>query len=657
MVRFELQGKNSEICRGMGTESEILQRKLDAAERHYKFLLSQTEKSHAMRLSEIETQIKESWKWKIGNRLVESYIRCVNFVKNPLKFMLNKDFRKKWGDNLPSGEKTDFAASEKTEIDFPVVDTELAAKEEQPSLNVTAINPVNPDKPEKPTVAAIATAGTLNGFEPECKLVTLRPDNWKEILTDAKPALFLLESAPIEDQGTWKYKLGGFPAHEGGGIEGLVNFLKERGVPSLYWTHDHASDLKTDASKTHLFDRAVTLPHAVQPNIHNPLNGNVRNLDVCYAGSVNGALIQSGAMEVVLDPALTYGLHIYDDQFGSTGIGTDKVRFPSKYQTHVKGRLNFTEMVQVYRKYKVFLNPDSAFKGSSAIPRRVFELLASGTPVIANHTRELDELPGNIIFLTDSKEQTRTHLELLLNDRISWLRSSIRGIRYVMEFHTYRHRLKELLSTVGHVQKPIALPSITLLIRFDMENADLGQLAEKIVHQTHRPEVVFLLVMNEPDKDSFMRFSSALGSIKSFMIRIFHDQMIGLIRDSSVSDFYAVWDAKNGYGPDYLKDYALATLYSGLPYYGKPDYFEMKGGALAEVNPMSQFTCINNVPLSTLMFRREKLSSFNPALLHRSDTIFESFVREIQGLDPLNYVKAERDDLQEQMSDKSVIFG
>ena len=63
------------------------------------------------------------------------------------------------------------------------------------------------------------------------------------------------------------------------------------------------------------------------------------------------------------------------------------------------GSLNYAQMLTAYRAYKVFLNVNSVVESPSMCARRIFEISASGTPVVSAPSAaigqffEADEVP------------------------------------------------------------------------------------------------------------------------------------------------------------------------------------------------------------------------------------------------------------------------
>lgn len=270
--------------------------------------------------------------------------------------------------------------------------------------------------------------------------------------------------------------------------------------------------------------------------------------------------------------------------------------------------------------------------------RRVFELLACGTPVISTYSKGIVEMLGDSVFLTESEPDTKKHLDLLLNDPTAWMKASVAGIRKVMEFHTYNHRINEVFNKTGLAGIPGVLPEISLLVRTDNEKG-LSVLADRIREQTHLPKSVVLVSEFELSNEKTEQFARMVAPVNIFPLVFYQDKLPQKIMELAPSDYYAIWDQNDYYGPNYLKDYALAVKYSAAPYFGKRNYHRWDNGEINEFNRGDHFSMVNQVPVSTLMFKKEQLTAFNLGLMNNPNGLFDSFITEILSLDPMNYIK------------------
>ncbi len=658
-------------------ELETLRESMEEGIKKYNSILVQKDRYYKGQLQELEERYKKSWKWRIGDLFVESFIRVVNFLKNPVRFFISSEYRGTWNDhqshsqipgpiapNLPlpinslKNTEVQLHSTEVPQKSKPVAETK-SVSQTQPNPMATPVRPLT-RVVKKVVVAAVVDEFTSACFSPECNMVTFRPDNWKEKVEQQPPDVVFIESAWHGNQGSWQYKIAKYARNMGDELSELVAWAKGNHIPTVFWNKEDPPNFDRFIDKASFFetiftsdkdcipkyqkviqhDRIYPLPFAAQPLIHNPIGEAPRSGKVCFAGTYHADeyFDRQDDMEIILNPSLEFGLHIYDRNFGAVGPGSERFRFPDKYQSAIQGRLNYEEMIKAYHQYRVFLNVNSVKRSPTMFSRRVFELLACGTPVISTYSRGILELLGDHVFITESESDTRKHLELLLNDHSAWMRASVAGIRKVMEFHTYNHRINEVFDKIGLAGNPVATPDITLLVRTDNEER-LSILADRIREQTHPPKSVVLISEFALSHEKTEQFAQMVPSARIFSLVYFQDKLPQKIHELAPSGYYAIWDQKDFYGPNYLKDYALAVKYSDASYFGKSNYHRWDNGRIAAFNDDSHFRMVNRVPISTLMFKGDQLTAFNLGLMNNPEGIFDSFLTEILSLDPMNYIK------------------
>jgi spore maturation protein CgeB len=628
-----------------------LRSKYEAAVKHYNSLISRKDKIHEQHIAHLEKSLKKSWTWRIGSLVTTPLSLGISFIKNPAGFFARKKNLK------PLIKET---------VVTPVTIPSAPVENISPAVEEKEVAPIRPVMPpvqridNKPVLAAVMDEFTNACFQPECTLITFRPDNWKETLEKQTPEAIFIESAWNGNQGSWQYKIAKYSRNMGDELIDLVNWAKENHIPTIFWNKEDPPNFERFIDKAKLFDYVFTsdedcipeyrnhishnhiysLPFAAQPVIHNPLGDVPRANNVCFAGTYHADefLDRQNDMEIILNPAREYGLHIYDRNFGAVGPGSERFRFPDKYQPFIKGRLNYQEMVQAYHQYKVFLNVNSVKDSPTMFSRRVFELLAVGTPVISTYSKGIVELLGDTVFITESEADTQKYLDLLLNDRNAWMKASVRGIRKVMESHTYDRRLEQVLSKTGIDYTPSGKTDIALLAMVSPAD-DLDELAEKILKQTMKPNAVILISDQEMEDEAVRKLSSQLEPAKVLNITFVTEKPAARILESCPAALYAFWNANDQYGPDYLKDYTLAGSYSNASMIGKGNYYLLQDGNVKEINTGNNFINTSQVPLATLAIRGDVMTSFDFKLMKDPKCIFKTELPGILSVDPLNYIQ------------------
>lgn len=502
---------------------------------------------------------------------------------------------------------------------------------------------------------------TMGCFQPECELVTFRPDNWKDALERECPDAIFVESAWRGNDGGWLYRVASYARNMGNELADMLDWAQQRNIPAIFWNKEDPVHFERFIERARLFshvfttdadcipryreqighDRVYALPFAAQPVIHNPVQDQPRDGQVCFAGTYYGSRHEERQtdMDYILRPAIPFGLDIYDRQHGMTGKTAEQYRFPDIYQACIKGRLDYDEMVKAYKRYRVFLNVNSVKQSPTMFSRRVFELLACGTPVISTYSRGIVELLGeDIVFFTESDADTRGHLECLLGNDDAWARASVRGIRKVMREHTYGHRLREVFESVGLTLPAPREPEISVIVQIGSES-ELECLVPMLRAQTYTRFDLVLVSQAPLSSDALQRLRDALPELAVASAVGEPDEVYEQCQQASAAKYLAFFDVRDAYGADYLLDHALATMYCDADFLGKHTYCGHNSTGEQQLKePGHEFHYVASVPSATLVARKTALSKslFEQALSGRSFLVDE---RQILSIDRFNYLQ------------------
>ena len=250
---------------------------------------------------------------------------------------------------------------------------------------------------------------------------------------------------------------------------------------------------------------------------------------------------------------------------------------------------------------------------------------------------------------TESNPKNRQGL--LLNDTLAWKRASHVGLRELMEKHS-----QDITVGDGSKNDTISLPAITLLVNI-CSGFDPGALAKEISRQTFQPLTVILLSENEADEQMVENFladhpvrvppprqgpptpSGSPHPVRVHYLNYYQNQLAGQIIAKAQCGFYAVWDARDVYGPNYLKDLALAASVSNARIFGKINRYLYQKERVEEANAGEDYRMASGAPVSSLMFRKEALVSFNFLLLLEHGAFYDAFIPEISGLSAMNFIE------------------
>jgi spore maturation protein CgeB len=579
--------------------------------------------------------IKKSWTWRIGNL----FVAPVFFLAKPF-FFKKQDI---------SDRKTIFKS-----------DTAQNTENQPGKPDFNFDN--QPADPGKTSVAVIFDTFTQSCFEPEFNTIRFTPGNWRKVLeTNPVRALFI-ESAWTGIEDSWKYKISDASAGDTTELRSLLKWAEAGGIPSIFWNKEDpvhfehfigtaekfrfifTSDAGCIAGYRKKAPGAVVnaLPFAAQPLIHNPIATEPRSKPVCFAGTYYNQRYheRKSDMDFLLKPALDFGLEIFDRNFGKTGKNAGSLAFPEIYSDAIKGKLDYADMVKAYKQYKVFLNVNSVRYSPTMFARRVFELLASGTPVISTYSEGIVNILGEgTVFITDSEEDTRKHLDRLLNDELLWWKASLNGLRTVMENHTCADRTGFIFETAGLPYQPPEQVkfSVVSLVKTMEEIRSL----EKILrHQTFRNfDLILVISGNEiPAEDQKNEIITLFEPLKINLFKENYPDLEKEIITCSDSGYLAFIHPDNYYGPEYLRDYHVALKYSKPPVLGKNSHFILENGnKLQAVNKGSEYRFVSRVPVSTSVHSKAKadLSGLRNYLVPGMLILDEP---KILSIDPFNYL-------------------
>ncbi|WP_244423946.1 glycosyltransferase [Phyllobacterium sp. YR531] len=445
--------------------------------------------------------------------------------------------------------------------------------------------------PLPPTHARVTAMSVLDKFSRSCfapsfNLVEPRPDNWEALLERDKPSFLLAESSWQGNEGSWQYRVAHYANPPGNEFAEMVAGFKSRGLPTVFWNKEDPVHFENFKSAAKNFDVVLTtaveatekykelgvksvsvLPFACEPTLHNPKGSAKRNGRVAFAGSyyANRFADRRREQEDLLDAAQNFDLDIYD----RAGATSPDFAFPERFRANIRGSLPYDEMCQAYGKYSVFLNVNSVVDSRTMFSRRVFELLATGTPIVSTPSVGIAEMFGDLVWLVKSKEEGNEAIKTLLTDSNEWRRRSIQGIRVALSKHTSSHRSQSILDAIGVQSKVIEQPDILAFgIASNQNEADRIQtnFAKQQFSSGKKRLVIFSL-------------SNDIATESKNDTTIIRDEpniwkrLAQLVAENHHTHLLSV-PATGICGPHYLQDLYLATYYVEPSLIGKPQSSE-----------------------------------------------------------------------------------
>lgn len=462
----------------------------------------------------------------------------------------------------------------------------------------------------KPTVIGIMDEFTTGCFESDLNLIQPRPDNWYALAEKYKPEIFFLESAWKGNYGSWQYRVANYANKPGQEVNDISLYAKKVGIPLVFWNkedpvhHDKfmcsakVADyiFTTDANMCESYkqktgnNNVFALPFAAQPELHKPAPLSGRINKPCFAGSWYGNrhAERGESMNWLLSVANEYGLDIYDRNHG-TGI----FPFPEKFQKGIKGSLPYKALCNEYNRYRVFLNVNSVTDSPTMFSRRVFELMACGTPVISTYARGIDELfESGAVWLVNSPKEAKKAMQTLMEDDVEWRRRSLAGIREVFAKHTYAHRINEVFEKIGSSKITNIDPLILLIARISNTEC-MATILPMLTSQTYKNIQV-----------KFITDSSVEHQLPQNM-SVLNENEVEILLSNKVDGYVGLLKGGIEYGENYIQDLVNATRYQpeakGWSKSHQDDKFAFDCDALQfgsifkaiEINGLADF-CVND---------------------------------------------------------------
>lgn len=449
---------------------------------------------------------------------------------------------------------------------------------------------------DKPFVIGIMDEFTTGCFEQDVNLILPRPDNWYALSEKYKPALFFIESAWKGNYGSWQYRVADYANKPGQEVAHICHYAREKGIPTLFWNKEDPVHHQKFMCSAKLVDYIFTtdanmkasykakignpnvyaLPFAAQPALHKPAPLTGRKSRSCFAGSWYGNrhAERGEAMGWLLQAANQHGLDIYDRNYG-----TDIFPFPEEYQAGIKGSLPYKALCDEYSRYRVFLNVNSVTDSPTMFSRRVFELMACGTPVISTYAKGIESLfESEAIWMVNSQEEANEAIHILLTDDAEWRRRSLAGIREVFAHHTYAHRLNDIFNRLGIQQCLPTDPAIALVAeaKSGVELEALDRFAREQRYSSFRLGIA-----------SMPNIATIASSLSERIVLLEPGQEATWVAEQQTERPIAGWITPHSqYGEHYLRDLANATLYepqaAGWAKSPDQDRFSFGGSALVE---------------------------------------------------------------------------
>jgi spore maturation protein CgeB len=336
-------------------------------------------------------------------------------------------------------------------------------------------------------VAALLDEFSANSFSSSFHGFDVLPDRWREQFECHRPQVFMCESAWSGRDSKvrpWKgrvYASRNLPGENRGILLDILAHCRKEGIPTVFWnkedpTHytDRVHDFVSTASEfDHVFTTAIecvpryradfglhsvhALPFAANPALFNPIEAAPRSEAVTFAGGWYANHVdRSETMRRILRGFRDGGreLEIYDRFYGSEDC---LHQWPEEYAPFLRPPVPHDEVALIYKRSRFALNINTVTASRTMFARRVFELMASNTLVLSNHSIGVEEMFGRDVVFCD-REPYR--FGTMTDAEIDAIRE--RNLNLVLKKHSYRHRWEEILTAISFSFRP-AMDAVTVV--------------------------------------------------------------------------------------------------------------------------------------------------------------------------------------------------
>jgi len=455
-----------------------------------------------------------------------------------------------------------------------------------------------------PTVKFISILDEISdaSWREDFTLFPVSRQSWAEQIQKSTAHALFLESCWKGNHGKWEYAFTS-PGLQHANAQALcaaIDAAKKRKLPIVFWNKEDPMHydrfmpiatrcdiiLTTDSNKIPDYQKDIpnakvaTLAFAANPKLCNPAGRFRREPGtICFAGSYYsvGHDDRKAQMDKLLPTIIEFDGHIYDRM---SKLENDRYAYPAEYKPHIKPAVPFTEIVNVYKNHKLFLNVNTITDSPTMMSRRVYELLACGTPVISTPSLAIDEQFKGIVQVAKDAAEANKIAQHLLADEWAWLRLSHRGYREVMTKHTYSHRAQQIKKALFDVLDEPQKPTISIVMASNRPHF-IPRILENVLRQDY-PELELAIIIQGYTQAQEQQLRVALlqdgKKLKRFtVIRDDSDATLGARLNMGVAatsgEYVAKMDDDDFYFEKYLSDMMIPFSFGNYGLVGKKEIF------------------------------------------------------------------------------------
>lgn len=320
----------------------------------------------------------------------------------------------------------------------------------------------------------------------------------------------------------------------------------------------------------------TALPFGANLELCNPV-GRYREQEetICFAGSYysEGHEERNRQMGFLLDPIVNHNGVIYDRM---SKLDNPRYFFPEQFRPFIRDAVGFDEIAKLYRRFKAFLNVNTIINSETMMSRRVYEILASGTPVISAPSQAIESQFDGIVQVASNSREANEATDRLLSDERHWFKTSQRGIREVVMKHQYKHLGHIVRQTIFGGTESLNKPLVSVIVATKRSNF-LDRIVQNISRQKNvRMEVIFAFTdaWAEEKKNEIEKRICAATNVERCQVLTFPSTMkLGSKLDQAIQrstgEYIAKFDDDDFYFENYLADQIMCFDFANCDIVGK----------------------------------------------------------------------------------------
>ncbi|MGP4788870.1 glycosyltransferase family protein [Psychrobacter sp. 1Y11] len=484
-----------------------------------------------------------------------------------------------------------------------------------------------------------------------------------------------LESCWKGNQGEWEYAFTspGLKHQNARDLLKAIDLSKAKGIPVLFWNKEDPMHYEkflpiaekcdivftTDVNKIEDYkkdlghDRVFVLPFAANPYVCNPQGRYLYTEEnLCFAGSYYsvGHDHRKQQMDELLPCLLECNGVIYDRM---SKLNNERYLFPKQYQSIVRDSVSFKEMTALYKHFKIFLNINTITDSPTMMSRRVYELLACGTPVISTPSLALEKQFPGIVQIANDADEAKVIVEDLLSNPLKYARLAHLGYREVMLKHTYENRSR-IIEKAMNIKVNNKSSLVSIIICTCRSNL-ISRIVENVSRQNHdNIELIFVLQDYTKQEKSTLKelINAKAKNIKKVEYLEINDKSVSLgmrlnkAFDISKGNYIAKMDDDDFYFENYLTDMLIPFKFGDYALVGKKEvfmYLEAEDKVIRRY-PNQKHQNTGFVAGPTLVIKREVLESikFEDRNTGEDSSLIKNILDKglkIYSSDPFNFIQ------------------